>query len=64
MTETSSVKPGTCLGPCEIVSLLGAGGIGEVYRARDCRLKRDVAVKDQALATCACRRGSLRWRLR
>src|SRR5271154_2984187 len=36
---------GTKLGPYEIVSLLGAGGMGEVYRARDSRLKRDVAVK-------------------
>jgi Tol biopolymer transport system component len=33
------------LGPYEIVSLLGAGGMGEVYRARDSRLRRDVAIK-------------------
>jgi hypothetical protein len=33
------------LGPYEIVSLLGAGGMGEVYRARDPRLRRDVAIK-------------------
>jgi eukaryotic-like serine/threonine-protein kinase len=36
---------GTKLGPYEIVSPLGAGGTGEVYRARDPRLGRDVAVK-------------------
>jgi serine/threonine protein kinase len=36
---------GTKLGPYEIVALLGAGGMGEVYRARDSRLRREVAVK-------------------
>ncbi len=36
---------GTHLGPYEIISLIGAGGMGEVYRARDSRLRRDVAIK-------------------
>ena len=39
------LAPGTKLGPYEIVGPLGAGGMGEVYRARDSRLERDVAVK-------------------
>jgi serine/threonine protein kinase len=40
-----SLTSGTKLGPYEIQSLLGAGGMGEVYRARDSRLNRDVAIK-------------------
>jgi len=52
-----NLTPGSKLGPYEIVSLLGAGGMGEVYRARDSRLKRDVAVKvlPQALSLDADR---------
>jgi hypothetical protein len=42
---TTTISPGTRLGPYEIQTLLGAGGMGEVYRARDSRLQRDVAVK-------------------
>ena len=40
-----SLPSGTRLGPYEIVSPLGAGGMGEVYRARDTRLDRVVAIK-------------------
>jgi eukaryotic-like serine/threonine-protein kinase len=39
------IPAGTRLGPYEIISPIGAGGMGEVYRARDTRLQRDVAVK-------------------
>jgi eukaryotic-like serine/threonine-protein kinase len=39
------VKPGDKLGPYEILALIGKGGMGEVYRARDPRLNRDVAIK-------------------
>jgi len=40
-----SLTPGSRLGPYEIVAPLGAGGMGEVYRARDTRLNREVAIK-------------------
>lgn len=39
------ISPGTRLGPYEVVAPIGAGGMGEVYRARDTRLGRDVAIK-------------------
>src|SRR5580658_8256714 len=42
------MTPGTKLGPYEILSLIGAGGMGEVYRAHDPRLRRDVAIKVSA----------------
>jgi serine/threonine protein kinase len=40
-----SVAPGTRIGPYDVISMLGAGGMGEVYRARDSRLDRSVAIK-------------------
>ena len=39
------LTPGTRLGPCQILTPIGAGGMGEVFRARDLRLERDVALK-------------------
>ena len=40
-----SLPPGTRIGPYEVISIVGAGGMGEVYRARDPKLQRDVALK-------------------
>jgi serine/threonine protein kinase len=48
-----TIPVGTKLGPYEIVSLMGAGGMGEVYRAHDPRIGRDVAVKVLAAGVTA-----------
>src|SRR6202795_1270577 len=55
-----SVNPGTRLGPYEIISAIGAGGMGEVYKARDTRLDRTVAIK--VLPTHLADRAELRER--
>lgn len=43
--ESATIKPGTRIGDYEVRTLIGAGGMGEVYQARDLRLARDVAIK-------------------
>ena len=48
-----ALSPGTRLGAYEVLGLVGAGGMGEVYRARDARLGRDVAIKSLPAALAA-----------
>src|ERR1700733_11162575 len=45
LTKRMPLSAGTKLGPYEILAPIGAGGMGEVYRARDPRVGRDVAIK-------------------
>jgi Tol biopolymer transport system component len=59
MALRMGVQPGSRIGAYEILGLLGAGGMGEVYRARDTRLQREVAIKiiPDALASDPVARG-------
>jgi serine/threonine protein kinase len=52
-----SLAAGTRLGPYEVLAPIGAGGMGEVYRGRDTKLNRDVALKilPDAFAIAPCR---------
>jgi len=61
ITQTTALEPGRRVGPYEIVSFLAAGGMGEVYRARDTRLKRDVALKILPESVAADREGIARF---
>jgi eukaryotic-like serine/threonine-protein kinase len=45
LRDPSRLQPGTALGPYRVDALIGAGGMGEVYRGRDSKLNRDIALK-------------------
>src|ERR1700747_3614911 len=51
--QIMALAPGTKLGPYQVVAPIGAGGMGEVYRAKDARLDRDVAIKILPQEMCA-----------
>src|SRR5688500_1184630 len=55
------LAPGPRIGSHEVVALIGAGGMGEVYRARDTRLGRDVAIKVISPAIAADADGLMRF---
>jgi serine/threonine protein kinase len=58
------LSAGDKLGPYEILALIGAGGMGAVYKARDTKLNRPVAVKllsDEVADTAAASSGRRRW---
>lgn len=52
-SEQSALSPGARFGSYEILQQLGAGGMGEVYRAKDTRLNREVAIKTLSLERCS-----------
>lgn len=58
ISGSSQLSPGARFGHYEILNRLGSGGMGEVYRARDTRLERDVAIKILSLEQC-CRPDAL-----